>query len=340
MPTNNDALLRYHIIDECLQNRYRSWTWEALAERCTEALSDAHGKSLKNSVSKRTIEHDIQMMRSDHLGYNAPIVRKNGEYYYEDKNYSIRNATISKKDVQNIAFVIKMLKTYKGINFLREIEDLINKLEKKVHLNTYNEVQKIISFEEIPPSGGQEFISPLLQAIQNRDVIKLSYQKFGSKEEKKHTLHPYFLKEYRNRWYLLGWYEDEKYIKTFALDRLNGFELVPELEYHEQHKPNPETYFRNTIGITLTGSEPEEIELKFVASKAPYIKSQPIHQSQQIIEESADSLTVRLKLTLNYELESLILSFVDEVEVIKPLTLREKIKSRVAKAAGKLGGSM
>ena len=130
----------------------------------------------------------------------------------------------------------------------------------------------------------------------------------------------------------MGWYENEKYIKTFALDRITGFDVILELDYLETQRPNPDLYFRNTIGITLNGSEPEVIELKFVASKAPYIKSQPLHSSQEIIEETADSLTVRLQLTLNYELENLILGFSDEVEIIAPTILREKIMKRVAKS--------
>jgi len=272
------------------------------------------------------------MMRSDHLGYNAPIKRKNGEYYYDDKGFSIRNATVSKKDVQNISVAIKMLKTYKGLHFFREVEGLINKLEKNVHLQTYEEVQKIISFEQIPASTGQELINPLMEAILDKQVIRLSYKKFTSKEEKRYTLHPYFLKEYRNRWYILGWYENENYIKTFALDRITGFDVVLEQDYLEIHRPNPDLYFKNTIGITLNGSAPEVIELKFVKTKAPYIKSQPLHESQEIVEETEDFLTVRLQLTLNYELENLILGFSDEVEILKPAILREKIMKRVFKS--------
>jgi predicted DNA-binding transcriptional regulator YafY len=244
MPTNNDALLRYHTIDKCLQNRYHKWTWEALAEKCTEALLEVHARPLKNTLSKRTIENDIKMMRGDHLGYNAPIKRKNGEYYYEDKSFSIRNATISKKDVQNMAFAIKMLNTYKGLHFFKEVEGLINRLEKSVHLQTYEEVQKIISFEQIPASTGQELITPLMEAILNKHVIKLSYKKFNTKEEKEYTFHPYFLKEYRNRWYILGWYEDGKYIKTFALDRITGFDPVLEPDYLLAHRPNHLKWFR------------------------------------------------------------------------------------------------
>ena len=336
MPTNFDAVLRYHTIDQCLQNRFRSWTWEDLAEKCTDAIVDATGNRKKDSISKRTIQNDIKIMRSNHLGYEAPISVRNGEYYYEDPNYSIRNATVTQADIRNMAAAIKMFKTYKGLEFFGEVESLINKLEKQVHVKTYTEVQKIICFEQVPPSCGQEKVNPLMQAILSREAIKLSYKKYNKEEVKSYILHPYFLKEYRNRWYILGWFEEGSYIKTFALDRIIGFEPANDVDYIDRHKPDPEAYFKNTIGITLNNSGPETILLKFTGSQLPYIRSQPLHESQEIVQETSDSLTIQLKLTLNYELESKILSYADEVEVVQPIVLRDKINARIGAAFSKI----
>ena len=335
MPTNNDALLRYHIIDECLQNHGRKWTWEDLSEKCTIEIIAQSGRILKNAISKRTIENDIKIMKGSSLGYLAPILRKNGFYSYEDRSFSIRNATISKQDIQNISAAIKMFKTYKGLGFFKEVENLVNRLEKQVHQKTYQEIQKIICFEEVPPSCGQEKVKPLMQAILNKQVLKLIYKKYSNEEEKSYLYHPYFLKEYRNRWYVLGWFNEGKYIKTFALDRISSFENVLEEPYLEDPKPNPETYFKNTIGITLNASEPENIKLKFGLSMIPYIKSQPLHRSQEIIEEGTDHIILSLTLTLNYELENFLLGFADELEILEPESLRNKISDRISDAAKK-----
>ena len=337
MPTNFDAVLRYHTIDQCLQNRFRSWTWEDLAEKCTEAIINATGNLKKDSISKRTIQNDIRIMRSNHLGYEAPICSRDGRYYYEDPEYSIRNATVTQADIQNMAAAISMFKTYKGLEFFTEVESLVNKLEKQVHLKTYTQVQKIVCFEQVPPSCGQEKVNPLMQAILAKEVLRLSYKKYNSEENKSYIFHPYFLKEYHNRWYILGWFEEGRYIKTFALDRITGFETAPGIDYIDTHKPDPDTYFRNTIGITLNIAGPEIIILKFSGSQLPYIRSQPFHQSQEIVGETADSLTIQLKLTLNYELESKILSYGDEVEVMEPPSLKHKIFTRIANACTNLG---
>ncbi len=96
MPTNLNALIRYRTLDECFQNRYGEWTLEKLAERCSYTLDDARGRN--NPVSVRTIQDDIRVMRSDILGFNAPIVVKDGIYYYSDPNFSIFNAVIPEEE--------------------------------------------------------------------------------------------------------------------------------------------------------------------------------------------------------------------------------------------------
>jgi predicted DNA-binding transcriptional regulator YafY len=258
-------------------------------------------------------------MRSDLLGYNAPIVRKQGNYYYDDKSFSIRNATITDQDIANLSATIKMFKAYRGLEFFHEIESLVNKLEKKVHLKTYQQVE--------------QWISNLIKAITEKQVIRLTHKKFSRSQERTYTVHPYFLKEYRNRWYVLGWYPDENYIKTFALDRVINIEPLPHEDYLDTYKPDPETYFKNTIGISLPNTEPVQVQLRFTGDIPAYIKSQPIHTSQELVDESPDALVINLDLVVNHELESLILSYAENVQVILPSHLAERIQKRLKEAS-------
>src|SRR5271170_2302427 len=88
MPVNRNALIRYRTIDQCLQNRYKKWTLDDLIDACGEALYEYQG--IDTGVSRRTIQADIEMMRSNKLGYEAPIEVVDKKYYtYSDKNYSI-----------------------------------------------------------------------------------------------------------------------------------------------------------------------------------------------------------------------------------------------------------
>src|ERR1700741_3474943 len=98
MPVNRNALIRYRTIDKCLQNRRRKWTVEDLIEACNDALYEYEG--IDKGVSLRTIRMDLNAMRSDKLGYNAPIIVTNKKYYsYEDAGYSITNIPLTTRDL-------------------------------------------------------------------------------------------------------------------------------------------------------------------------------------------------------------------------------------------------
>jgi len=97
MPANLNALIRYRTIDKCLSNPYRKWTIEDLMEACSKALEESRG--IYTGISERTIREDIRVMRSDILGFNAPIVQKDGNYSYEDRDYSIFNVSIREADL-------------------------------------------------------------------------------------------------------------------------------------------------------------------------------------------------------------------------------------------------
>lgn len=96
MPVNRNALIRYRTIDKCLQNRRRKWTIDDLIDACTEALYEYEG--IDKPISLRTIRLDLNAMRSEQLGYNAPIVVIDKKYYtYEDPDYTITNIPLPRR---------------------------------------------------------------------------------------------------------------------------------------------------------------------------------------------------------------------------------------------------
>ena len=101
MPANRNALIRYKTIDNCLRNPYRRWTLEDLVDACSDALYEYEG--IDKGISKRTAQMDIQMMRSEKLGYNAPIVVYENKYYkYEDPEYSITQTPLNEQDLTTL----------------------------------------------------------------------------------------------------------------------------------------------------------------------------------------------------------------------------------------------
>ena len=125
MPVNKNALLRYKTIDRCLRNKYRRWTLDDLVEACSEALYEMEG--ITRGVSVRTVQADIQMMRSDQLGYNAPIEVYDTKYYrYEDSDYSITDSPLEDDTYELVVKAVRMIRQKRESS----VEDLGDILEK------------------------------------------------------------------------------------------------------------------------------------------------------------------------------------------------------------------
>lgn len=131
MPVSRNALIRYKTIDTCLRNRFRKWTLEDLVDACSDALYEYEG--IGKGISKRTVQMDIQLMRSEKLGYNAPIVVKDHKYYtYEDPEYSITNTPLSEQDLKVMSEAVELLKQFNGFSYFSGMGDIISRLEDHV----------------------------------------------------------------------------------------------------------------------------------------------------------------------------------------------------------------
>ena len=121
MPANKNALIRYKTIDRCLRNRYRRWTIDDLVDACCDALLDMEG--ITKGVCARTVQMDIQIMRSDKLGYNAPIVVYDKIYYtYADPDYSITEMPLSMDDCKLIKEAITLLGDKDNLDTVRTMK--------------------------------------------------------------------------------------------------------------------------------------------------------------------------------------------------------------------------
>src|SRR5215813_13688551 len=146
MPVNRNALIRFRTIDKCLQNRRRKWTIEDLIDACNEALYEYEG--IRRGVSLRTIRLDLNAMRSDKLGYNAPIIVTDKKYYsYEDPEYSITNNPLSTQDLGILQEVAGLLRQFKGFSHFAGMSELIHRLEDKVYSEQHQQ-PNVIDFEK------------------------------------------------------------------------------------------------------------------------------------------------------------------------------------------------
>lgn len=330
MPANRNALIRYKTIDKCLQNRYRKWTLNDLIDACSDALYEYEG--IDKGVSRRTIQGDIQTMRSDKLGYNAPIIVVDRKYYtYEDRDYSITNIPISEQDLGKLMESVEFLKQFKGFSHFEELSTMVQKLEDHIYSQKTNR-RPAIDFEKNDNLKGLQYLDRLYQFIIKKEPILITYKSFKARNEDSFDFHPFLLKEFRNRWFVLGVKNEKKTIINLALDRIIGISKSDKI-YIEMPTFDTANYYRHVIGVTVSPTlTPEKVILFIPHRHAPYVLTKPLHHSQKVVSKNNYGVTISLLVQHNFELEKEILAFGDSIKVIEPKKLRENIIERLTEA--------
>jgi predicted DNA-binding transcriptional regulator YafY len=332
MSTNKLALIRYKTIDECLKNRFRKWSLDDIIEKVANALYEYEG--ITSGVSKRTIQADIQVMRSDSLGYNAPIIVTDKRFYiYEDSNYSITKSRINDADMEKMKEIVSVLKQLNGFNYFDEMSELIAKLENNVNKSA-KKTKNFIQFDDNKKLKGIEHINPLYQAILNKTPLLIEYQSFKAIKPSKDIYYPYLLKEHRNRWFLITKRKKASHLHTMALDRILDFQPLNKETHIEYEGVDFDRYFNDLIGVTKSERDrAHRVILKFDKTNAPYVITKPLHHSQVVLSDNEDGIIIRIDVVLNFELEKEILGFGECVKVMSPRNLQARIKRRIENAA-------
>lgn len=331
MATNKLALIRYKTIDECLRNRYRKWTLEGLIEKVSSVLYEMEG--ITAGVSRRTVQMDIQVMRSDKLGYNAPIIVVDKRYYaYSDSEYSIFRAPLNPSDVEKMKEVVFVLKQFNGFRYFEEMSDMIARLENNLYKNKA-EGRNYIQLENNRDLKGLEHITPLYQAILHRRALLIEYKSFKAAASQQHIYYPYLLKEYRNRWFLIACGKKGKLLLTMALDRIAGFQELPKETFVDYEGVNLDAYFDCMLGVTRSEKDkPQKVVLFVSKFHAPYVQTKPLHHSQQVLKYDENGMLLSIEVIINFELEREILGFGEHMRVVAPRSLQTIIQKRIEKA--------
>lgn len=327
MAANKYALLRYRIIDRYLTNKAQPFpSKEDLRQACEESLYGSFGEN----ISISTIEKDLWAMRNEsELGYYAPIEYNKQErgYFYADPDYTIQNISLSDEDLNAIWFAANTLFQFKDMPIFDQFGSAIDKITDRLKIapNVEDEaIRKFVQFEQAPKVGGTEHLAKILDAIKSQHTIAFQYHKFSSGEQKAYELDPYLLKEYRNRWYVIGYSTERKNFLTFGLDRMSDVEVL-DSSFELQQQFDPDRFFRHSIGITELDEAPREIVLSFTSIQGKYVLSSPLHHSQKLIDENPERITVSIFALETIELVQLLLSFGSSVKVEKPESLRKRI---------------
>jgi predicted DNA-binding transcriptional regulator YafY len=327
MPVNKNALVRYKTIDKCLQNRYRTWTLEDLIDECSDVLYEYEG--IDKGISKRTIQMDIQMMRSEKLGYSAPIIVVDRKFYtYEDQDYSITNIPLTEQDLSTLSETVEILRQFKGFSHFQELDGMVQKLEDHVYSAKSNK-HTVIDIEKNENLKGLKFLDELYKSIIEKRSINITYQSFKARQANSFDFHPYHLKEFRNRWFLIGTTKVKGPIVNLALDRM--IELSEgKVPFYQDESFDSELHFKDVIGVSVSGNlDPIDVVLFVTHVHSPYVITKPLHSSQQVLSRDNYGITISIRVQHNFELEKEILAFGDGVKVVSPPSLRRNITNRI-----------
>lgn len=328
MPKSKHAFLRYQALDKCFRNKSKRYYIEDLVNACRIALEEFTDSG--EGVQKRQVYNDIVFMQSLN-GYNAPIEKKKDgrkvQYFYEDADFSITNQPLNEAEATELKETLITLNRFKGMPQFEWIESMTTRLQATFKFG--EQANQVIEFEQNEFLKGKDFIHDLYHAIVNKTVLSVEYESFHSEENHTIEFHPYYLKQYNNRWFVFGKNPQFPNLTNLALDRLSSFEQTNK-DYLETDIDFSE-YFEDIIGVSYPlNSELVEIELKANKKLWPYIKTKPIHGSQKVKEVNDEYTLFTLKLVPNYELESKLLNFGEQIEVISPDFVRNKLAIRIA----------
>ena len=273
-------------------SRSGPFSWEAVSRKIEELQSI---KGMDKGFSIRTFQRDLNEIREMH-GIDIRFNRRINRYEVNEEDSGPINMN------------------------LQESFDMIHAFQLSKGLSEF-------VFFDSRKAKGTEHLFGLVHAIQNRLIVSFEYSKYWLWEKENRTIKPLALKEFKNRWYLLG-LNDQDEFRTFGLDRITDLSIGTK-RFEDSHKVDTLSYHKDIFGISNDPEKPlEKVILTFTEFKGRYIKSMPWHESQQILVDDENILTISLDVKINYELISEILSHGDDVRVDAPERLGEMVKDK------------
>jgi len=331
MPVDRQVLIRYRALNRCFRNVHREYDIVALLDAVNRELE----KHDCQPVSERTLRSDIQRLQETPYNIELDESLKSGKrrlYRYSDVSFSLPMVTLDDEEKEMLKKTIGMLSQYDDIPQYKWVLMLLSQIENGVELE---ENKRFVEFQNNPDLMGIGHFQTLLGAILNKQPLSISYKPFG-KPERSMNIHPYYLKQYNDRWFLVAHTEGFDDLSVLAIDRIDSIKTlrIPFIE----SEMDMENYFEDSVGVTVFPDRPiEEVRLRVNAKRYPYIATKPIHWSQTELKDEAteEYRIVRLKVRINNELETMILSYGEDIEVLAPESLRQTIGEKAKRLARK-----
>lgn len=323
MANVKSGAFREIIIDRCLQSR-RGYSTLEMMEKCNDAL-ERRCEPLVTATN--TIRNDIVAIENRwHVVVEQLKVGRNVRYRYQDPNFSIFNFPLNEEEITQLNQAVSLLRRFEGMPGFGWVDELNAHLQSTINTNQ----KLVIGFDENKQLKGMEFFTPLFECISNKQAIELTYQPYREEVPQTYVVHPYYLKEYNQRWFLFALINGYRDITIFPLDRIKEIKKTSSL-FIENDKVDFEHYFDDIIGVSSRKEASSTlIVFRVCAEQLPYILTKPLHRTQQVQEYLQDGNAIlSIKVKPNFELMQQLLSFGERITVLEPEALREKIRCRI-----------
>ena len=257
-------------------------------------------------VSDRQLKRDIESLRAEFgLDIHYSVIKRG--YYLENEE-------------ETFPYFLKLLEFSQNMELLTS------------YLKEGSNIAEIIEFEDYNSFKGVQYIRDIAFFIKDGAEICLKYKRFDAIAEKEYCFQPYLLREYLNRWYVIGILTDSNEIRTFGLDRIVGVKETGQ-KFKKEKINEVHSLFRNVIGINAAEQDiAEEIELVCMPFQGNLLKTLPLHASQKVIHETPEEITFSYKLVVNFELKHRLLMMATQAKVVKPLSLKKEMEKLLIEA--------
>jgi predicted DNA-binding transcriptional regulator YafY len=282
MPLNKLAYARYNIIDDCLTNKRRPYPgMEDLIAACEEKLD--------KDFSVSQLQKDIKAMKEGVMGALAPIKfsKSHNGYYYADPEFSIKKVPLNNDELLAIHQAADLIKVFSGTRVSQYFTDAVHKIETALKAD-YGQAEQnrfpIIDIER--PSGhkGFQYFEFFTEAAHNRNPVSFVHYSYDRRKFSSVILHTYMLKEFHNRWYVIGYSEKHKEVRTFGIDRVYD-PLLLNRTFVEDKDFNADYFSKDLYGaLPLKGKKKERIVFRVHPKLSNYYQANPIHHSQQAVK--------------------------------------------------------
>jgi len=339
---NKGVLMRLLVLDRLLGGNVY-YDQKGLTAKVNQALE---GQGIH--VSESTIRDDLEFLEST-TGFNAPIKRWNDGHWkliaYSNPNFSIMNMPLTYQQAQLLGRAIGMLNNIKGLPTFRWLEPMVAVLKQEFGVD--GTPQGTVMLAQNENLTGLEWFGQLHEDIVQKIVVEVTYQRFG-KKPKTRAIHPYQLKQYNNRWFLIGAEEANQPRLTYVvvpLDRIKGVKELTREKYipKEEGDNDFREYFQHIVGVSLLPEgEVKKVKVKVWYPNAWYMETKPVHWTQKVVEETAPWIPAEkegekpkpgykvfeMEVIPNEELVQQLMVYGDQLEVLEPEWVRLRLIDR------------